>query len=413
MDGRFSNRRDSKETPSLADQAAQFLVEKQWPIVPSRGPQKRPCVAWKRFQQQLPTVDELRQWSREFSPERWGLVTGALAGIVVVDFDGDQGRSLMQQWSINPHIRTGSGGFHWYGLHPGWHVPTLNAKSGKVSWPWPGVDIRGDGGFAVLLGKNANGSYVQLRDLIPEPFDVLPSEVRMFLRNHGEANSNQTRMTPARLLAGAIGNPVDRERLIEKALGIAAEAGRNNAGFWLACQLRDDGDSFGGATAAMRAYRSRVASANTKGQVEPYAENEMMASLMEAFSRPARDPWERQKPHPHDGLCLVTASPAEPGVPDKSDSSFGTEKPEQQPIADDRENLYLHVGQTAEPLVGHTGDPVSLPRFARIPLEVLTDPRLSPRDVRVYGVLALSCWAGACPRLGNCGLRLRPIAQND
>jgi hypothetical protein len=40
------------------------------------------------------------------------------------------------------------------------------------------LDIRGDGGFAVVLGQNSNARYVLLRKLYPEPFDVLPDEVR-------------------------------------------------------------------------------------------------------------------------------------------------------------------------------------------------------------------------------------------
>ena len=170
---------------SLTDQAIRFLVDRRWPMLPSNGSQKKPCVGWKQFQEQLPTVEQLRGWEREFRPARWGLVTGELAGIVVVDFDGDKGRELMQKWSIDPHLLSGSGGFHCYVQHPGWRVPTLNAKSGKVSWPWLGLDIRGDGGFAVLLGRNSNGPYVQLRDLVPEPFDVLPEEVRTLLRDRG------------------------------------------------------------------------------------------------------------------------------------------------------------------------------------------------------------------------------------
>src|SRR5512132_4123466 len=133
----------------LTEQAIDFLVQRRWPMLPSSGAQKKPSVPWKRFQKQLPTADQVRQWSRRFRPERWGLVTGEFAGIVVVDFDGEAGAELMRNWSINPHVRTGSGGFHCYVQHPGWHVPTLNAKSSKASWPWPGLDIRGDGGFAV------------------------------------------------------------------------------------------------------------------------------------------------------------------------------------------------------------------------------------------------------------------------
>jgi hypothetical protein len=123
-------------------------------MLPSKGASKGPCVNWKAYQERLPTTGQLREWGRRFNPARWGVVAGKLAGIVVVDFDGDAGCKLMKGWGIEPHLRTGSGGFHWYLQHSGWRVPTLNAKTSQRSWPWPGVDIRGDGGFAVVLGRN-------------------------------------------------------------------------------------------------------------------------------------------------------------------------------------------------------------------------------------------------------------------
>ncbi len=377
----------------LIDQAITLLIDKRWAMVPSTGPKKSPCVLWKRFQGQLPTVDQLRQWNRTFKPERWGLVTGTLSRIVVVDFDGDLGRSLMEKWGIVPHVRTGSGGFHWYGLHPGWHVPTLNAKTSKQSWPWPGVDIRGDGGFAILLGRNGSGPYEQLRDLVPEPFDLLPAEVCTFLRNHRKGDSTQKRIVPAARFGGGTENHVDCESLIEKALGIAADSGRNNAGFWLACQLRDNGYSLGDATAWMRAYRSRVASTNTKGQVEPYTESEIIASLNEAFSRSARDPWARRKPLPQEGIGLVMVPPAELGHHHTGDSPSQKDNPHKLVIADDPGNLDLYVG--------HTGEPLTKSRFARIPAEVSGDRQLTPRDVRVYGALAQSCWSGVIAEVGK------------
>ena len=275
-------------------------------MLPSTGPEKKPCVGWKRFQEQLPTVDQLRQWGRKFRPERWGLVTGALAGVVVADFDGETGIALMQKWGIKPHLRTGSGGFHCYLQHPGWHVPTLNAKSGKVSWPWPGLDIRGDGGFAVLLGRNSNGPYVQLRDLVPEPFEVLPAEVRDFLRARSEPAETPPK-PPASAPPPTDGRRADSESIIRKALTMASRDGRNNAGFWLACQLRDNEYSSGEAEAAMRDYRARVPSVNTKGKREAYTEAEMKASVREAYSKPAREPWARGR----HGRSLIGHRPRE------------------------------------------------------------------------------------------------------
>jgi hypothetical protein len=95
---------------SLTDQAIRFLVEWGLPIIPSRGANKGPCVPWKVFQEQLPTVEQLRGWEREFRPEGWGLVTGRLSRRIVIDFDGEQGRDLMQKWGLKPNVSTGSGG---------------------------------------------------------------------------------------------------------------------------------------------------------------------------------------------------------------------------------------------------------------------------------------------------------------
>jgi hypothetical protein len=382
---------------SLTDQAIRFLVDRRWPMLPSNGSQKKPCVAWKQFQEQLPTVEQLRGWEREFRPARWGLVTGELAGIVVVDFDGDKGRELMQKWDIKPHLRTGSGGFHCYVQHPGWRVPTLNAKSSRVSWRWPGLDIRGDGGFAVLLGRNSNGPYVQLRDLVPEPFGVLPEEVRMLLRDRG-GQEDAPPKPPESTHRPAAGRRGDSQSIIRRALTMAPCDGRNNAGFWLACQLRDNGHSSGEAEVVMRDYRSRVPSSNTKGKHEAYTEPEMKASLREAYSKPAREPWARREDRPY----LVGASARADARRREDDQTANEEGPaEGDDSADDPGSIDIYVGHTGEPLVGHTGEPLSRIQYSRVPCEVSADRRLKPRDICVYAVLAASCWQGSVAQVGK------------
>ena len=67
---------------------------------------------------------------------------------------------------------------------------------------------------------------------------------------------------------------------------------RNDAGFWLACQLRDNRYSRWEAESAMKDYASRVPSTNTKGVPEPYSEGEALASLQQAYSRQPREPWQ-------------------------------------------------------------------------------------------------------------------------
>jgi hypothetical protein len=387
---------------SLTDQAIRFLEELGLSMVPSRGLEKKPCVQWSRFQKQLPTVKQLREWSGPVTPDRWGFVTGQLSERVVVDFDGERGREWMRKWKIKPHLRTGSGGFHCHLLHPGWRVPTLNAKSGKVSWPWPGVDIRGDGGFAIVLGRNSNGPYEQLRELVPDRFEVLPEEVRTFLRN----NSVKERMAPTwpvpfqrRIQPGR--SSVDLERLVRKALEMASRDGRNNAGFWLACQLRDNGYEMGDAYFAMRDYCSQVRSINAKGNREGYTQAEITASLSQAYSLTPRDPWERGKRLPHGDAAAAAALSREPGRRSTVDSAPGKKMLDQRESADDSQSIDLYVVHTGEPLVGPTGEPLSRAGFSRVPREVSSDRRLKHRDVRVYAVLAASCWQGTVANVGK------------
>jgi hypothetical protein len=260
-------------------------------VLPSTGDKQAPVGSWKRWQTERPSADLIRNWGLS-NPDRWGFVCGSISGVVVADFDGDAGRELLNQFGLRPHVRSGSGGFHVHLKHPGWRVPTMNAKSSTNAWPWRGLDIRGDGGFIVALGRNENGPYQQLRPFQDiDEFDVLPAAVRRFLQGD-RATCPGRNATPIPTDT----RRVDPERLIRKALEGADRDGRNNCGFWLAVQLRDNGYRIGEAESAMRIYRSRVPGTNAKGERELYTEHEMKSSLREAYSRLARMPWAQKQP---------------------------------------------------------------------------------------------------------------------
>jgi hypothetical protein len=228
------------------------------------------------------------------------MVTGLVNHRVTFDFDGNKGVQLAQQWGIRPHRRTGSGGFHWDVKHPGWYVPTLNGKSKEeLGRRWPGLDVKGDGGYAIAFGRNASGAYDWLRLPAPdEPGSVSP-EVWEFLRRREPQPSEFAAGEGSKQLAGEIlqsaGNGrVDAEKLIRMALDRVPSNGRELSGFWLAQQLRDNGYAKGEAYSEMRSYRSRTPDTNTKGQREEYTEAELVASLDHAYERVAREPWERR-----------------------------------------------------------------------------------------------------------------------
>jgi hypothetical protein len=166
------------------------------------------------------------------SPPAYGIVTRGISGVVTFDFDGERGRKLASEWGVRPHRKTGSGGLHWDVGYPGHYVPTLNGKAKEeLGLRWPGLDIKGDGGYAVAVGRNKNGRYRWLRDIDADPPELVSAEVWQFL------SGCTTRP------AGANGQAahVSPERLVKMALDQVPRAGRNGAGFWLVCQLRDHG----------------------------------------------------------------------------------------------------------------------------------------------------------------------------
>ena len=80
------------------------------------------------------------------------------------------------------HIRAGGGGCHVHVEHPGRHVRTLNRRSMLARGNrCPGMDVRGDGGYAIFCGCNHNGCHQTLRPPVPYSFDQLPNDLHQFL----------------------------------------------------------------------------------------------------------------------------------------------------------------------------------------------------------------------------------------
>ena len=269
---------------------------------PAKGSFKNPCVKWKTYQKSLPTEDEMREWQSAFSPSAWGIVTGTLSKRIVLDFDGTEGVKTMQRMGLKPHVRTQSGGFHVHFAHPGFPVKTLNNKSSRGSaWvkAYPGLDVRGDGGFAITIGA-LDGSYEVLKSLDElEPWSALPEDLRGLLSPVPQATEVSVHEHPA---------PPPGERLLALALERSATEGRNNSGFWLAVQLRDNGYALSESRRFMDQYLSGAAGTNQKGACEPYTRDEALASLQQAYNSPKREPWSSPSPLPAPRLGSATDS---------------------------------------------------------------------------------------------------------
>jgi len=186
---------------------------------------------------------------------------------------------------VQPHVRTGSGGAHLYVRHPGFRVKTLSGKAKEaLRARYPGVDIRGEGGYAVFIGRNEDGEYVWLREPEPDMPSVIPDDLWRLIQGDEAASGWEMPMEAALpptpdVIAG----------LLHRAIRLS-RTGRNDAGFWLACQLRDHAVPLNDAENMMQHYQRTVGSTNTKGAEEPYTVNEAVASLAQAYNAPPRQP---------------------------------------------------------------------------------------------------------------------------
>lgn len=237
--------------PGLLE-AALDLARQGRSVIPV-GPTKKPLTAWKPFQTERPTAEQITNWFRSLRP--WGIavITGATSGCVVLDVDGDAGFEALfsRGFDLPPtlQVRTPRGS-HFYFEHP--ELPTKNFSGGTKAWNLTKVDFRGDGGYAISP-PTPGYDYVE-----PLPFAPMPD----WLRN----------LT------------IPGWSLMVEATKIATEGTRNEVGFALARKLRDQGFRLAEAESLMIAYAAAV---RQKGG-EPYREDEALASLKSAYSRPPR-----------------------------------------------------------------------------------------------------------------------------
>jgi hypothetical protein len=112
-----------------------------WSVIPISAKGKEPLIPWKEFQNRKATEAEVRSWFVRNPDANIGIVTGTVSQICVVDLDGPEGIAEAKRLGISSSVvsLTGTGKHLWYQ----W-ADVKNAV--KL---YPGVDVRGEGGYVV------------------------------------------------------------------------------------------------------------------------------------------------------------------------------------------------------------------------------------------------------------------------
>ncbi|KAE8765393.1 bifunctional DNA primase/polymerase [Georgenia thermotolerans] len=223
--------------PSPAS-AALDLARAGVPVFPCVSGAKQPLTR-RGFLDASPDAGQVAVWWRRWPDANLGLPTGTVSGVDVVDVDAKASgsgfrafrRALSAQlatgWAWM--VRTPSGGLHAYYPHPG--------GTEQRSWASPGthVDFRGDGGYVIAPPSRVfvDGTarlYVlaAVAQQAPRPVDA--GALRSFLE-------------PPRPPSPARSAPVGTRPPERLASWLAAqpEGGRNDALFWAACRMVEEG----------------------------------------------------------------------------------------------------------------------------------------------------------------------------
>jgi Bifunctional DNA primase/polymerase, N-terminal len=284
--------------PSPRLQAALSYVQVQrWPVFPIAVAGKRP-LSPRGFYNATTDVEQILRWWRQWPNANIGIPTGERTGLAVLDVDSrhdgmDSLEQLQRQYGRLPVTRTaqtGGGGLHFWYAYPQGGDRTINNATNLGGFP--GIDLRGIGGYIVAPpSRHESGRcYIWLREepLAPFPaflFDLAcpPTRSTTFpIRSPSASIAGRKRECQ---LARKDGN-----YWLQQALEKAVPGTRNTTGFWLACQLRDNGIGFDEASSLMQRYAMQVAQRGS----EPYTRQEALRSLSSAYSTHAREPARRR-----------------------------------------------------------------------------------------------------------------------
>lgn len=147
----------------LLEQALSYHA-RGWSVIPV-GKNKRPIIAWKKYQTERATEEEIREWFA--NPDtQIGIVTGAISNLTVIDVE-QEGDTSMFKGIETYTVATGGKGYHFYFLNE----PDMQNAVRTL----PYMDVRSEGGYVVAGGSTsekgpysvvAEGEVVKMPDFI-------------------------------------------------------------------------------------------------------------------------------------------------------------------------------------------------------------------------------------------------------
>lgn len=179
--------------------AAAYLTA-GWSVFPvTPGRKAPPLIEWTEFQSRHASVDEVREWWRQWPDANIGIVTGTISNLSVVDIDdGAGGRESLKASGFTfplTRVHKTPGGFHLLFQHS----MAVHTGAGFLK----GIDVRSDGGY-IVAPPSINvekGSYSVLKDRPICPLLIVPE----WLQSTSRKKDDHTPVDPSWVVDGMHG----------------------------------------------------------------------------------------------------------------------------------------------------------------------------------------------------------------
>ncbi len=172
--------------------SALTYLENGFSIIPLAKSSKTPCIhSWKKYQSQLPTTEEVKQWFTDNPDANIGIVTGKVSNLVVIDLDSEKAIETFRQhnWFDECGVVKTSRGYHLYFQYPDFEV--RNAVKIETD-----IDIRGEGGYVVAppsIHESGKQYTWEKRSILTQDPAKLPQAIIQYLQNqNGKTASNNS-----------------------------------------------------------------------------------------------------------------------------------------------------------------------------------------------------------------------------
>lgn len=238
-------------------------------------PGKHPLVKWR--DQSTTNPLQVLAWWQKWPEANIGCDCGKSKLYVIdVEHDGfDELADLELAYHFLPATwisLTGGGGEHYYFGMPD---PPLNNTTKKIAGH---IDSRGEGGYVLLPGSYTEMSYRWRYESSPDEATLaaLPEWLELMLATKSPAKVQESPSTSP--YNGSTGS-----KWLDEALKRALPGNRNDTGYWLADQLRNDGIPIDVALATP--YPEMVPAGE-----KPYTRAEWELTVKSRYDKPAKEP---------------------------------------------------------------------------------------------------------------------------